>query len=87
MVWPVVSREHRRSHTDSTSSEGPLALRLGVTVEEVDEVSTLCSAVEFRKHKPELVQLAEWVAKEADQDPVAILVDGGMELAVGKETP
>lgn len=57
----------------------------GVTVENVDEVWTFCSAAEFRKRKPELVQLAEWLAAEADQDAVAILIDGGMELVVGKE--
>lgn len=58
----------------------------GVTVEEVDEVWTYCTASDFRKHKPGLVRLAEWVAKEGDQEAIAILVDGGMALVVGKET-
>jgi len=57
----------------------------GVTVEEVEEVWSFCSAAELRKRKPELVQLAEWVATEAEQDAVAILVDLGIELVVGKE--
>ena len=46
---------------------------------------TYCTAVDLRKHKSGLVHLAEWVATEADQKAVAILVDGGMELVVGKE--
>jgi len=54
----------------------------GVTVEEVDEVWVYCTAVEFRKHKAALVQLAEWVAGKADQEAIAILVDGGMEIVV-----
>lgn len=58
----------------------------GVTVEEVEEVWTYCTAADFRKHKPGLVRLAERVATEAGQEAVAILVDGGMELVVGKET-
>ena len=57
----------------------------GVTVEEVEEMWTYCTAVDLRKHKSGLVHLAEWVATEADQEAVAILVDGGMELVVGKE--
>lgn len=58
----------------------------GVTVEEVEEVWTYCTAADFRKHKPGLVHLAEWVAREGDQEAIAILVDSGMELVVGKET-
>lgn len=58
----------------------------GVTVEEVEEVWTYCTAADFRKHRPGLVELAEWVATEGDQEAVAILVDSGMELVVGKET-
>jgi hypothetical protein len=58
----------------------------GVTVEEVEEVWTYCSAADFRKHKPDLVQLAEWVAVEGDQQAIAILVDSGMELVVAEET-
>lgn len=57
----------------------------GVTVEEVEEVWTYCTAAEFRRHKPGLVRLAEWVASQADQEAVAILVDGGMELVVRRE--
>lgn len=58
----------------------------GVTVEEVEEIWTYCSSSDFRNHKPGLVQLAEWVATSADQEAIAILVDGGLELVVGKET-
>jgi hypothetical protein len=58
----------------------------GVSVEEVEEVWTYCTAADFRKQKPGLVRLAEWVAAEADQEAMAILVDTGMELVVGKET-
>lgn len=58
----------------------------GVTVEEVEEVWTYCTATDFRKHKPGLVRLAEWVAKEGDQQAIAILVDSGMELVARKET-
>jgi hypothetical protein len=58
----------------------------GVTVEEVEEVWAYCTAAEFRKHKVGLVRLAERVATEGDQEAVAILVDGGMELVAGKET-
>lgn len=58
----------------------------GVTVEEVEEVWTYCTAAAFRKHRPGLVHLAEWVATEGGQEAIAILVDGGMELVVGKET-
>ena len=57
-----------------------------VTIEEIEKIWTYCSAVDFRKHKPGLVNLAEWVATRADQEAVAILVDGGLELVVGKET-
>jgi hypothetical protein len=56
-----------------------------VTVEEIAEVWSYSTAADFRKHKPSLVHLAEWVATEADQEAVAILVDGGMQLVVGKE--
>ncbi len=58
----------------------------GVTIEEVEEVWTYCTAADFRKHKPGLVHLAEWVAREGGQEAIAVLVDGGMELVVGKET-
>jgi hypothetical protein len=58
----------------------------GVTVEEVEEVWTYCTATDFRKHRPGLVRLAEWVANEGDQEAVAILVDSGMELVARKET-
>lgn len=58
----------------------------GVTVEEVEEIWTYCNSADFRKHKPGLVQLAEWVVASADQEAIAILVDGGLELVVGKET-
>ncbi len=57
----------------------------GVTVEEVEEVWTYCTAVHFRKHKPDLVRLAERIAEEGDQEAIAILVDSGMELVVRKE--
>jgi hypothetical protein len=58
----------------------------GVTVEEVEEIWVFCSAAEFRKHKRGLVRLAEWIWKKADQQAVAILVDAGMELVVGRES-
>jgi hypothetical protein len=58
----------------------------GVAVEEVEEVWTYCTAADFRKQKPGLVHLAEWVATEGDQEAIAILVDSGMELVIGKET-
>ena len=58
----------------------------GVTVEEVEEVWTYCTAADFRKHKPGLVRLAEWIAKEGDQEAIAILVDSGMALVMRKET-
>ena len=57
----------------------------GVTVEEVEEVWNYCTAADFRKHKPGLVRLAEWLATNADQEAVAILVGAGIELGVGKE--
>lgn len=41
-----------------------------------------CGAAELKKHKSGLVHLAEWVARKADQDAVAILVDAGMEIVV-----
>ena len=47
---------------------------------------TYCTAADSRKHKPGLVHLAEWVATKGDQEAIAILVDSGMELVVGKET-
>ena len=46
----------------------------------------MCSAADFRKHKPDLVRLAEWIAREGDQQAIAILVDSGMEVVVWKET-
>jgi hypothetical protein len=55
-------------------------------VEQVEEVWVYCSATEFRKHRAGLFQLAEWVWKKADQQAVAILVDGGMELVEGRES-
>ena len=58
----------------------------GVTVEEVEEIWVFCSAAELRKHKPGLIHLAEWVWEKADQQAVAVLVDGGMELVVGRES-
>lgn len=58
----------------------------GVSVEEVEEIWVFCSRSEFRRHKPGLVRLAEWVCKRADQAAVAILIDGGMELVVGRES-
>jgi hypothetical protein len=58
----------------------------GVTVEEVEEVWTYCTAADFRRHKPDLVRLAERIATDGDQEAIAILVDSGMELVVWKET-
>ena len=59
---------------------------IGVTVEEVEEVWAYCTAADVRKHKPDLVRLAERVAHDGDQEAVAILVDIGMDLVVRKET-
>jgi hypothetical protein len=59
---------------------------VGVTVEEVDEVWAYCTAADLRRRKRELVRLAEQVAEDGDQEAVAIMVDGGMELVVRKET-
>lgn len=58
----------------------------GVSVEKVEEIWVFCSAAEFRRHKAGLVHLAEWVWKRADQDAVAILVDGGMQLVKGRKS-
>ena len=58
----------------------------GVTVEEVEEIWIYCTAADFQTHKPGLVNVAEWVATECDQEAVALLVDHGMELVVRKET-
>lgn len=58
---------------------------VGVSVEEIEEIWTYCTAAAFRKQKPGLVRLAEWVAAEAQQDAVAILVGSGMELVAGRE--
>lgn len=58
----------------------------GITIEEVEEVWAYCTATDLRKHKPGLVHLAEWVARAGDQEAIAILVDAGMELVVGRET-
>jgi hypothetical protein len=58
----------------------------GVTLEEVEEVWTYCTAADFRKHKPDLVRLAEWIATEGDQEAIALLIDSGMELIARKET-
>lgn len=57
----------------------------GVTVEEVEEIWTYCSAADFHKQKPGLVGLAELVAEKAEQEAIAILVDSGMEIVVGRE--
>jgi hypothetical protein len=58
----------------------------GVTVEEVEEIWVFCTAAELRSHKAGVVRLAEWVWKTADQEAVAVLVDGGMELVAGRES-
>ena len=58
----------------------------GVSVEEVEEIWVFCSTTELRRHKSGLVDLAEWVWERADQDAVAILVDGGMELVKGRKS-
>lgn len=83
-------------HAFSGSSEDRLQIRprlrgrwgpgARVTVEEVEEVWTYCTAVNFRRHKPGLIRLAERIAAKGDQEAVAILVDSGMELVVRKET-
>lgn len=83
MVRPGVSRKHRGPDADAPETARSLGSTVGVTVE---EVWTYCSLADFRKHKSGLVHLAEWVATKADQEAVAIVVDSGMELVVGKET-
>lgn len=65
---------------------GRWAAGRGVTVEEVEEIWVYCGDAEFRRHKPDLIRLAEWVWKRADQEAVAILVDGGMELVAGRRS-
>ena len=52
----------------------------GVTVEAVEEIWVYCSSSDKRRHEPGLVRLAEWLAAKAEQDAVAILIDGSMEL-------
>jgi hypothetical protein len=69
-----------------TRLRGRWTAGVGVTVEEIEEVWAYCTATDFRKHKPGLVRLAGWVAKEVDQEAVGVLVDSGMELVVRKET-
>lgn len=51
-----------------------------VIVETVKEVWAQCSGAEFKKHRPGLVALAEWVCSLGDQVVVAILIDGEMQL-------
>ena len=83
-----------RAFTGGTEDRTQMRARLrgrwgtgvGVTVEEVEEVWAYCTAADIRKHKPDLVRLAERVAHDGDQEAVAILVDIGMELVVRKET-
>ena len=102
MLSPALRREIRetvqawfaQAFTGSTEDRLQVRPRLrgrwgggsGVALEKVEEVWICCSATEFRKHKAGLVQLAEWVWKKADQQAVAILVDGGMELVEGRES-
>ena len=57
----------------------------GVSMEQVEEIWVFCGATDFRRHKAGLVHLAEWVWERADQEAVAILVDGGMELVTGRK--
>jgi hypothetical protein len=94
MIREAVADWFGRAFPGSTEDRMQMRARLrgrwgsgiGVTVEEVDEAWAYCTAADFRKHKPGLVRLAERVANEGDQEAVAILVDGGMELIVQKET-
>lgn len=94
MIRGAVANWFGRAFPGSTEDRMQMRPRLrgrwgsagGVTVEEVEEVWTYCTTADFHRYKPGLVHLAEWVAREADQEAVAILVDSGMELVVGKET-
>lgn len=94
VIREVVADWFSRAFPGSTQDRMQIRPRLrgrwgagaGVTIEQVEEVWTYCTAADFRKHKPGLVHLAEWVAMEGDQEAIAVLVDGGMELVVGKET-
>lgn len=51
-----------------------------------EQIWVFCTAAELRSHKAGVVRLAEWVWKTADQEAVAVLVDGGMELVAGRES-
>ena len=90
----VVDAWFARAFSGSTSDRMQIRPRLrgrwssasGVTVEEVDEVWAFCSSAEFKKQRRDLVRLAEKVARLADQDAIAILVDSGMEIVVGGES-
>lgn len=89
-----VSDWFSRTFSGSTEDRFQLRSRLrgrwssekGVTVEQVDEIWAYCTTGALRKHRSDLVALAEWVAIEGDQEAVAILIDTGIELVVRKET-
>ena len=90
----VVAEWFSRAFPGSTEDHMQIRPRLrgrwgegaGVTVEDVEEIWTYCTAADFRKHKPGLIHLAERVVREGNQEAVAILVDSGMEIVVEKET-
>lgn len=90
----MVAEWFSRSFPGSTEDRMQIRPRLrgrwgegaGITVEDVEEIWTYCSAADFRKHRLGLIHLAEQVVLEGNQEAVALLVGSGMEIVVGKET-
>lgn len=94
LIQDAVAEWFGRVFAGSTEDRTQIRTRLrgrwgkgvGLTVEEVEEVWAYCATAEFRRHKRDLIRLAEQVAHDADQEAIAILIDGTMELVVRKET-
>lgn len=68
------TEERKRLHGRYSAARGR------VIVETVSEIWSYCTGDQFRTKKAGLVRLAEWVCREARQEAIGILVDGGMEL-------